>query len=178
MTHAESTQPDRAKLGQFPTGTDMSLHFNYAEAFPTWGALKTAATLIVTGTAGAQQATMSQQDSTPWTSTTVNIEIVVAGAAGPGQSVRVRQAGGVRPDGIVAVSEQEPLLTGGKRHVLFLRPVPEMPSEFYPLGPMGIFTVDAVGHVHSFSATGADLGVDVQGVDLAQVLAAVRNAEA
>jgi len=178
MTHAEDTQPDRAKLGQFPAGTAMRLYFSYAETFTTWGALKAAATLVVIGVAGTQQATRSQQDSTPWTSTTVNIKTVVAGAARPGQAIRIRQAGGVRPDGIVAVSEQGPFLTGGTRYVLFLRPVSEMPGEFYPLGPMGIFTVDTSGQVHSFSATGAALGVDVRGVELAQVLAAVQNAEA
>lgn len=177
MTHAENIQPDRAKLGQLHAGTAMSLHFSYAETFPTWGELKKAATLIVIGTAGAQLTTMGQQDSVPWTSTTINIESVVAGSARPGESVRVRQAGGVRPDGIRAVSEQEPLLTGGTRYVLFLRPAPEMPGEFYPLGPMGIFTVDATSRVHSFSATGAALGIDVQGIELQGLIAAVQSAD-
>jgi hypothetical protein len=178
MSHAENAQPDRAKLGQFPAGTIAHLYFNYAETFPTWGKLKGAATLIVIGIAGAQQANMNKQDITRWTATTINIQHVVTGSAQSGQSVRVRQVGGIRPDGIPAVSEQEPLLTSGTRYLLFLRPVPETPGEFYPLGPMGLFTVDATGHVHSFSATGAALGVDAQGAELQAVLDAVQSAEA
>ena len=155
----------------------MGMHLSIAKPFPSWGALKGAATFIVLGTAGAQQSTVDQHGQ-PWTTTTVQVERSLAAKGTADATVRVRQLGGVTPNGTLAQSEDFPLLTVGGRYLLFLTPSP-LSGEYYPVGaPQGVFAVTADGHVNSFSAVAAQIGVPVSGATLDQIIQLIQAAPA
>ncbi len=156
----------------------MKMDFSLAKSFPSWSALKGAASLIVLGTAGAQHITGGSPTSAPWTTTTIHVERVVQGAGASTQTVLVRQLGGVGPDGTLWNSDDFPLLTKDGHYLLFLTPSPS-PAEFYPVGaPQGIFTVSAAGRVSAYNAVAAQVGVAVQDAPLEQIMQAVVAAPA
>ncbi len=131
----------------------VKIDITLAHTYTSLKELKKDSTLIVLGNVQTQQ-TFIGAHGVPYTISTFNVERTVMSKSTPSQTVHVRQAGGVTPDGTKWYSEEFPLLQIGSRYILFLTPSPD-PAVLYPVGaPQGVFTVSASNAVNSFSEVG------------------------
>ncbi len=149
----------------------VKINLTLAHTYTSLKELKKDSTLIVLGNVQAQQ-TFIGAHGVPYTISTFNVERTVMSKSTPSQTVRVRQAGGVTPDGTRWYSEDFPLLQISVRYILFLTPSLD-PAVLYPVGaPQGVFTVSASNTVSSFS----EVGVLVKGVPLDTFVKEIQSA--
>jgi len=173
---AITSGPGTALLGATNHTSPHMVHVDgsLADGFASWGKLKGASTLIVVGTAGAQQTTVNSYGE-PWTATTVQVDRALKGAGTGPQTVLIRQIGGAASNGVWNM-EGFPLLTPGSRYLLFLTPSP-VSGQFYPVGgPQGAFPVSATGAASSYSEDAATVGMSLHGRAIDQVIQDIQDA--
>ncbi len=154
-----------------------------AESFDTFEALAASSSLVIVGTAGAQETVIEEHTRpgrisvpSPTVDSTISdfsVERSLIGTA-PATS-RVIQPGGVGPDGTVWDVDHFPLFTPGDRYLLFLTHLDRpgfSPDLYAPVGCyQGVFTVDDQGLVNPLSA----LWIKVKDMPLEDVVAAIQR---
>lgn len=153
-----------------------------AESFDTFEALAASSTLVMVGTAGAQQTVMEDHTwpgrvpvPSPAVDSTISDFSVERSLIGTAPATpRVIQPGGVGPDGTVWDVDHFPLFTPGNRYLLFLTHLDRpgfSPDLYAPVGCyQGVFTVDHHGLVNPLSA----FWIKVKDMPLEDVVAAIQ----
>lgn len=166
---------------QQPTGSSKSepkvvkIDGVFDRSYTSLGELKGASTSVLIGTVTAQKVSLDSH-GVPSTLSTLAIEQTLKGASAVGQTVEIKQFGGVTQDGTQWVMENFPLLKTGTRYFVFLTPSP-LPGVFYPVGaPQGVYVVNASREVNSLTPEVAQMGVAVQNVPLDQFTQQVQAA--
>lgn len=146
--------------------------------FRSYGELKGGASLVVLGTANAQQVSSTAgRTGMAWTDTTVRVDqVLFQRDANTPQTVVVRQAGGIAGNAQV-VADDIPPMTIGERYLLFLVPDVLDPSKYYIVGAhQGGFHVGTDNAVNSLAQDAAGTGLPIHDVPLDQVIQLIKVA--